>query len=159
MSTFLTIFNNVMTRLREDTVVSFDSENAYENMVRLAINDAKRQVEMAHNWSFLRTKTAIATEAGVQSYVVDTNGLDEPIAVYDDIGNELGKYGSTFKIITSGASEGSGRPSAYSFDTPQSTDTVIKFHPIVFYYSIFSFLTKIHFTFFSTLLRHLLLLL
>ena len=48
--TYLNIVNNVLRRLREDTVTTI-SANTYSAMVGDFINDAKQLVENAWDWS------------------------------------------------------------------------------------------------------------
>lgn len=64
---YLDIVNSVLRRMREDTVSSL-YENRQSSVVAELINDAKRHVENAHNWSALRTDLTIATAGGINSY-------------------------------------------------------------------------------------------
>ena len=51
-TTYLTIVNEVLRRLREDEV-SAVTQNTYSKMVGDFVNDAKQLVEDAHEWSAL----------------------------------------------------------------------------------------------------------
>ncbi len=59
--------NSVLRRLREDTVSSL-YENEFSSVVAEFINDAKREVEDAHDWSALRTDLTLATANGINTY-------------------------------------------------------------------------------------------
>jgi hypothetical protein len=52
--TYLNLVNNVLRRLREDEVSSVQ-DNTYSKMVGDFVNDAKKFVESAWDWSALRT--------------------------------------------------------------------------------------------------------
>ena len=69
--TYLNLVNNVLRRLREDTV-STVSNDTYSTMVGDFVNDAKEMVESAWDWSALRTTSGspltITTSAGDFTY-------------------------------------------------------------------------------------------
>ena len=70
--TYLEIVNEVLARLRQDsinTVVSQDDESA--KMVIALVNDAKTKVENAWNWNVLRTQWVIPTVQGTKTYSLD----------------------------------------------------------------------------------------
>ncbi len=52
--TYLNLVNNVLRRLREEEVTSVQG-STYSKMVGDFVNDAKRMVEDAWDWSALRT--------------------------------------------------------------------------------------------------------
>lgn len=72
--TYLDIMNNVLRRLREEEVTSV-SENTYAKMAGDFINDAKRLVEEAADWSALRDTIVISTTASDNQYSL-TNSSD-----------------------------------------------------------------------------------
>jgi hypothetical protein len=74
--TYLELVNGVLSRLREPEVGSIiQSTDHVVNMVKALVNDAKRHVEMAHNWNATRNVWLIQTEKGVSSYILeDTAG-------------------------------------------------------------------------------------
>ena len=83
MSTqYLTLVNSVLRRLREDEV-SAVANTAYSKMVGDFVNDAKRQVENAHDWSALRTTVVVTTSSGTSEYSL--TGAGERIKVYSVI--------------------------------------------------------------------------
>lgn len=65
--TYLDLVNNVLRRLREDTVTTV-SANTYSAMVGDFINDAKQLVENAWDWSNLRSTLTITTAADDYTY-------------------------------------------------------------------------------------------
>lgn len=67
--TYIDLINNVLRRLREDTVTTID-DSAYSLMVGDFINDAKRLCEDATDWSALRQTLAVTTTQGTFSYIL-----------------------------------------------------------------------------------------
>lgn len=74
--TYLELVNGVLTRLREpETPSIIQSSDHVVNMVKALVNDAKRHVELAHNWNATRYLWSFKTEVGVPSYILpDTAG-------------------------------------------------------------------------------------
>ncbi len=68
MATQLTIVNNVLERLREDTV-SAVNENAYSKLIAMFVNDAIQDIEdYNHEWSVYITAIDTTITAGTTSY-------------------------------------------------------------------------------------------
>lgn len=72
-TSYLTMVNEVLTRLRESTV-STVSQNDYSALIGELINDAKREVEDAWNWEALRTTITVTTSASTYNYAVTGAG-------------------------------------------------------------------------------------
>ena len=72
--TYLNLMNNVLRRLREEEVSSVTA-TTYCTMVGDFINDAKRLVEEATDWSALRETIVVSTTASDNSYSL-TDGSD-----------------------------------------------------------------------------------
>ena len=68
--TYLEVVNSVLKRLRESTV-STVTENAYSALVGEFVNDAKREVEDAYQWSTLLDYVDITTAPGVATYFLN----------------------------------------------------------------------------------------
>jgi hypothetical protein len=68
--TYLQLVNDVLVRLREAPVATV-SQTSYSNLVGALINDAKREVEDAWQWSSLLDYLQFSTVAGQSTY--DTN--------------------------------------------------------------------------------------
>lgn len=67
--TYLELINNVLRRLREDTVVSV-TENEYAIMAGDFVNDAKRIVEDSYQWEALRQEYIFNTSASTDTYTL-----------------------------------------------------------------------------------------
>ena len=65
--TYLNLMNNVLRRLREEETTSVTS-TTYVKMVGDFINDAKKLVEEATDWSALRDTIVVTTAASDNSY-------------------------------------------------------------------------------------------
>jgi len=73
MATYLETVNNVLRRLREPTVASVNESN-YSAMVGVFVNDAKREVEDAHDWNVLSNTLTANTTASIFNYVLTGSG-------------------------------------------------------------------------------------
>ena len=104
MATQLTIVNDILERLREDTVTSVN-DNSYSKLVGMFVNDAKEDMEdVNHEWSVYVTEvdTTILSD-GTRTYdLTGTNdrswmirdgepGNDMLPAAYDITTNEVGQ--------------------------------------------------------------------
>lgn len=71
--TYLQIVNAVLRRLREGEVSSV-SETAYSKLIGDFVNETKREVEDAYNWSRLRATIQVTTESDGFRYVLTDAG-------------------------------------------------------------------------------------
>jgi hypothetical protein len=71
--TYLEVVNNVLRRLREPTVSSVNESN-YSAMIGVFVNDAKREVEDAHDWNVLSDTLTANTSSGIFNYVLVGSG-------------------------------------------------------------------------------------
>lgn len=78
--TYLAVVNKVLVRLRETQVVSVN-DTTYSSLVALLVNQAKRDIENAHDWHALRTTVNVATVASTVTYAL--TGSDERLQVLD----------------------------------------------------------------------------
>lgn len=67
--TYVEIVNEVLKRLREDTVDSVGLTE-YSALIGTLVNEAKRTVEDAHQWSAMDTDISVTTSAGVRDYTL-----------------------------------------------------------------------------------------
>ena len=74
MATYLDLVNNVLRRLREPTVSSVQ-DNSYAKMLGVFVNDAKREVEDAHDWNALSNTLTATTTDSVFNYVLTGSGM------------------------------------------------------------------------------------
>ena len=65
--TYLNLMNNVLRRLREEETTSVTG-TTYVKMVGDFINDAKKMVEEATDWSALRSTIIVSTTASDNTY-------------------------------------------------------------------------------------------
>lgn len=73
MTTFLSMVNEVLVRLREEPVYSIN-QSAYSKMIGLYINDAKKQVEEAWDWDALTSSIPVVISPGTTRYTVPGSG-------------------------------------------------------------------------------------
>ena len=68
--TYLQLVNSVLRRLREDEVTTV-GQNAYSKLIGEFVNDAKRTVEDAYDWTALRTTITVTTSDTAYNYPVN----------------------------------------------------------------------------------------
>jgi len=73
MATYLDVVNNVLKRLREPTVTSV-TDTDYSNLVGIWVNDAKREIEDAHDWNALINTIVVTTTANTRNYTLTGSG-------------------------------------------------------------------------------------
>tara|TARA_R100000479_G_scaffold87338_1_gene42663 strand:- start:447 stop:1100 length:654 start_codon:yes stop_codon:yes gene_type:complete len=133
MSTqYLTLVNSVLRRLRENEV-SGVTDTTYSKMVGDFVNDAKRQVEDAHEWSALRTTIVVPTVVDTTSYSL--TGAGERVKIYsaiNDTSNFFMRYETPNWFNNANYISGvvSGTPDSYTFNGIDSSgDTKINVFP------------------------------
>ena len=72
-STYLQLVNNVLVRLRE-TEVSSVGDTPYSSLIGVFINDAKREIEDAHDWNSLASTILVNTVSGTRTYSLTGSG-------------------------------------------------------------------------------------
>lgn len=96
--TYLEAVNRVLVRLREEEVTTVN-QNSYSKLIGTFVNDAKRMVEDAWDWSSLRTTITVTTEAGVFSYnLLGTNSSFKTLDVLNDTKNCFMKHISSTEM-------------------------------------------------------------
>ena len=70
---YLQAINAVLRRLREDEVATY-TQSVYAKLIGDFVNEAKREVEDAWNWTQLRTKLTVTTAASDDSYTLTGSG-------------------------------------------------------------------------------------
>ena len=73
LTTYLDLVNNVLIRLRETTVSSV-GDTPYSSLIGVLVNDAKREVEDAYQWSALESTIVLPTVAGQREYTLTNSG-------------------------------------------------------------------------------------
>ena len=131
--TYLQLVNNMLKRLREREVSSV-SENSYSALIGILINDAKREVEDAWDWSALRSTITATTVADTFSYVL--TGSQNNIKVLEVLNDTEDNY-LTYKEATWMTRQfllqdpEKGSPLYYSFNgIDNDGDTIVDVYPI-----------------------------
>lgn len=115
--TYLDLVNNVLRRLREDTVSTIN-ETSHSTLIANIVNDAKRQVEDTWDWNALRETVNVSTSASTQAYSLTGTGNRATII---DAQNVTGKHFLHPKSQVWGrrydlAGTGEGSPTWFSTD-------------------------------------------
>jgi hypothetical protein len=130
--TYLNLVNNVLRRLREDEVSSVQS-TTYSKLAGDFVNDAKKIVEDAWDWSALRTTLTVTTSSGIFNYVL--TGSQNKIKVLDvinDTSNIFMQYQTQhwFNDKYLNQSPPSGAPEYYTYNGVNSSgDTQVDLYP------------------------------
>lgn len=130
--TYLNLVNNVLRRLREDEVTSV-AQTTYSKLVGDFVNDAKKSVEDAWDWSALRTTLTISTTAGVFNYVMTGAGNQlKVLHAYNDSDNFDMQYQTPlwFDDKYMKQEPQSGSPRYYTFNGVNANgDTQVEVYP------------------------------
>ena len=131
--TYRELINQVLIRLREDTITTDwagninDSSNvsAYHKLIGSLVNDAKRSMEERHDWLNLRETVDISTVSGTKNYNLSSG---QEIKIVDVINNDTGLhlnqvskvYINTIKYPT----DDTGEPLYYGFNGSDSSNNL-----------------------------------
>ena len=87
--TYLNLVNAVLRRLREDEVTTV-SESDYSRLIGDFVNDAKRLVEDAWDWTALRQEVSIESIVGTNTYsLTDFSVRSKIISVHNETTNQV----------------------------------------------------------------------
>ena len=116
--TYLNLMNSVLRRLREEETTSVTS-TTYNKMVSDFINDAKKLVEEATDWSALRETVVVTTAASDNSYSLTGGGDNVKVmCVLNDTSNIFMDYQTkdwfNEQLYINSASEGT--PQYYTYN-------------------------------------------
>ena len=135
--TYLELVNAVMRRLRESevsTVQGTGNSNSYARLIGDFVNEAKSQVEVAWDWSALRSTLTLTTTPNVFNY--ELNGTQNNFKVLDvwndsdDIEMQY-KSASWFNREFLTATPQTGTPMFYNFNgVSTDRDTQVDIYPI-----------------------------
>lgn len=130
--TYLDLVNGVLRRLREEEVTSVNG-TTYSKMVGDFVNDAKKLVEDAWDWSMLRNDVTLNTTQGVATYALtDTQDKVKILSIINDTSNDIVEYRPYDWFEEQAYINGSvsGSPEYYTYNGYDvNNDTQIKFHP------------------------------
>jgi hypothetical protein len=131
--TYRELINQVLIRLREDTISSdwsgavndSSTVSAYHKVIGSLVNDAKRHVEERHDWLNLRETVNISTVNGTKNYNLSSG---QEIKILDAINNDTGLhlnqvsrvYINTVKYPT----DDTGEPLYYAFNGSDASNNL-----------------------------------
>ena len=131
--TFRGLINEVLIRLREDTISSDWSGDindsttlsAYEKVIGALVNDAKRYVEQRHDWLNLRSTVDISTVNGTKNYNL-SSGQEIKIldAINQTTGMHLRQVGKTYINTVTYPSQNTGEPLYYGFNGSDTSNNL-----------------------------------
>jgi hypothetical protein len=131
--TYLELVNDVLVRLREETV-STVSETTYSSLIGKFVNDAKRAIEDAYEWNVLGTTVVVSTVSGTSSYSL--TGAGQKFRVQDVI-NDTSNVGMTnipfanMNRFLNFGNPSNAAPTYYAFDgVDASYDTKVTLFPV-----------------------------
>ena len=95
--TYLQLVNAVLRRLRENEVTTaVGNADSYTKLIGDFVNDSKRIVEDAWDWSSLRTTFTVETQANVFSYALNGTGTaSKTLDVVNDTSNAFMRQASS----------------------------------------------------------------
>jgi len=128
--TYLQIVNEVLARLRENSVASVTTTN-YSTLIGHFVNDAKRQVEDAWNWEVLGITATVTTTPGTYSYTVTGSGKKQKNVTVNVVGE------TPLRLVSSSwiqdqqqlTTVGQGIPCYYAWAGNNGTDSLVEVWP------------------------------
>jgi hypothetical protein len=130
--TYLELVNAVLTRLREDQVLTVDgSDDVVVNIVKNLVNDAKKTCESAHTWSALAKEWTVSTSTDSDAVVIPDSS---ETVVLEDVftadGVEVSTVDKTYLRKRALQSSGNGTPRYYIVDGKEvNGDTRLRVWP------------------------------
>lgn len=131
--TYLEMVNKVLRRLREREVSSV-SQTSYSKLIGDFVNDAKKEVEDAWQWSSLRTTLTLSTVADTFNY--ELNGAQNNFNILDvlnDTSNNFMEYRPSSWFDNAFLNQGplKGVPYYYNFNGVSADgDTQVDIYPV-----------------------------
>jgi len=131
--TFRELINEVLIRLREDTIATDWSGNIndsttvtdYQKVIGSLINDSKRNIESYHDWLVLRETVDVATVSGTRNYNLSSG---QEIKIIDVINQSTGinlvQVSRQYINSTLYPSANSGEPMYYAFNGADSSNNL-----------------------------------
>ena len=129
--TYLQLVNSVLRRLREDEVTTVD-ESDYAKLIGDFVNDSKRQVEDAWDWTALRNTYTITTASGTPTYALTDFGVRSNVLyVHNETTNGYINQESLQRIrqLSLGTDNAVGTPYYFAIENVDSNgDANIRFY-------------------------------
>lgn len=116
-----------MRRLREDEVATID-ESDYSKLIGDFVNDAKRLVEDAWNWTALRATHTITTVSGTPTYSLTGFGTRGRVdQVHDETHNRVIRQESLARLreLNLGTENANGTVTYYTIDGLDSSNDIV----------------------------------
>jgi len=134
--TYLELVNKVLLRLREPevtTVQGSGTSNQYARLIGEFVNEAKSQVEVATDWSALRTTLTLLTDADVFNYELNGTGNNfKVLNVINDTSDFVMQYkdAAWFDSAYLTSAPETGAPIFYNFNGVSTDgDTQVDLYP------------------------------
>jgi hypothetical protein len=131
--TFRELINEVLIRLREDTIATDWSGNindsttvtAYQKVIGSLVNDAKRSIETYHDWLILRETKDIVTVNGTKNYSLASGQEVKVIDVVNQTtSNKLVQVNRAYMNSVAYPVEADGEPMYYAFNGADSSNNL-----------------------------------
>ena len=131
--TYRELINQVLIRLREDTITTdwsgaindSTTVSAYYKVIGALVNDAKRHVEERHDWLNLRETVDISTVSGTKNYNLSSG---QEIKIVDVINNDTGMHlNQVSKVYINSIkypTDNTGEPLYYGFNGSDSSNNL-----------------------------------
>ena len=131
--TYRELINQVLIRLREDTITTDwagninDSSNvsSYHKLIGSLVNDAKRSMEERHDWLNLRETVDISTVNGTKNYNLSSG---QEIKIIDVINNDTGMHlNQVSKVYINSIkypTDNTGEPLYYGFNGSDTSNNL-----------------------------------
>jgi len=131
--TFREAINEVLIRLREDTIALNWSDDindssdvsAYQKVIGSLVNDTKRSIESYHDWLVLRETADIATVASTKNYSL-SSGQEFKIldVVNNSTGTQLIQVSKAYLNNIKYPTDPTGEPLYYGFNGADATNNL-----------------------------------
>ena len=131
--TFREAINEVLIRLREDTIALNWSDDindssdvsAYQKVIGSLVNDTKRSIESYHDWLVLRETADIATVASTKNYSL-SSGQEFKIldVVNNSTGTQLIQVSKAYLNSIKYPADPTGEPLYYGFNGADATNNL-----------------------------------
>lgn len=129
--TYLQIVNDVLARLRENSV-STVTETNYSTLIGKFVNDAKRQAEDAWNWDALSTTITVNTVANTTTYTVTGSGIRQRDVTVNDTTSLAPVRNQPIQWILDQqqlSTVQTGPPIYYAWNGTDGTDSKVELYP------------------------------
>ena len=131
--TYRELINQVLIRLREDTISGdwsgaindASTVSAYHKVIGALINDSKRSVESYHDWLNLRSTVSFNTVSGTKNYNLNSGQEIKIIdAINTDTGHHLKQVSKVYINTVKFPTDDDGQPFYYAFNGSDSSNNL-----------------------------------